>query len=314
MKRKIYIILMATLTILILGILTISILYALKYNKKTLKEINRLEKIIELKQEINKENAYLFKKTENNNIDEEIKNLKYKIRNNTENIENLQNTVSQLQQENISVKEEIDEKQMIFERQLEASTVKIEREITYYQFPDYPTGCESVALYILLKYNGVDTTVDEIINNLKKGELPYEIEKETYGGNPEIEFVGDPRNDYSYGVFNDPIAEVANLFKENIQNIEGLELEQILEIVSQNRPVMVWTTIGNISSRTYESWIYRKTNEIIYWKENEHAVVIIGYNDRQVIVSDPYTGRITRYNRETFKENYNYMGKRAVYY
>ncbi len=316
--KKVYLI----LTVIISTVLIICITYTLKQNKKCLEEIKRLEKIIELKQETNKEYVYLFKTTEHKDMKQEIKNKQYAIDENKSRIENLQNTVSQLQEENVNINEEIEEiKNKILEEQirkeqeeLARSTVKIDREITYSQFPNYPTGCESAALYILLKYYDVDVTIDQIVDSLKKGSLPYKIEDEIYGGNPEEEFIGDPRDDSSYGVYNKPIAEVAKKFKPEVQNIEGLELEQVLELVSQNRPVMVWTTIGNLPSRISSMWIYRKTGEKIYWKENEHAVVIIGYNNQQVIVSDPYTGRITRYNKETFIENYNYMGKRAVYY
>lgn len=316
----------------IITLLVVCTTFEIKQNKKTKEEIKRLEKIIELKQEINKEYVYLFKETENKNLKQEINDKQTKIEETAKTIENLQTTINERQQENQNIKEEIDIKQQelnrIIEerrqieeqrrleqiRRIEASTVKIETEITYSQFPNYPTGCESIALKILLEYNGIYTSGDEIIDRLKKGQLPYKIEDEMYGGNPEIEFIGDPRNDYSYGVYNTPIAEVASTFKGNIQNREGMELEEILNLINENRPVMVWTTINNLPSRISSIWIYRPTGEKIYWKENEHAVVIIGYNDEQVIVSDPYTGRITRYNRQTFKENYNYMGKRAVYY
>ena len=326
--KKIYLILWTV----IITLLVVCTTFEIKQNKKTKEEIKRLEKIIELKQEINKEYVYLFKETENKNLKQEINDKQTKIEETAKTIENLQTTINERQQENQNIKEEIDikqqelnriieEKRQIEEqrrleqiRRIEASTVKIETEITYSQFPNYPTGCESIALKILLEYNGIYTSGDEIIDRLKKGQLPYKIEDEMYGGNPEIEFIGDPRNDYSYGVYNTPIAEVASTFKGNIQNREGMELEEILNLINENRPVMVWTTINNLPSRISSIWIYRPTGEKIYWKENEHAVVIIGYNDEQVIVSDPYTGRITRYNRQTFKENYNYMGKRAVYY
>ena len=326
MKKR-YIILL----ILLITTLTILIIYELKKNEYTKKEIKRLEKMIELKQEINKEYVYLFKETKEN-MQEKIENEKNLIETQNNKITELQNTQNELQEENTNIIEELEEKQeelnriieeqrrieeqkrLEHQRRIEASTVKIDTEITYSQFPEYPTGCESIALKILLEYNGVYVSAGEIINRLKKGELPYKIEDQMYGGNPELEFIGDPRNDYSYGVYNGPIAEVANTFKENINNTEGLELEEILNIVKENRPVMVWSTINNIRPGISESWIYRKTGERIYWKDNEHAVVIIGYNDEQVIVSDPYTGRITKFNREIFKQNYNYMGKRAVYY
>lgn len=316
--KKIYI----TLTIIVSIILIVCINHTLTQNNKCLTEIKRLEKIIELKQETNKEYVYLFKTTEHKDMKQEIENINYTISDNKKRIENLQNTASQLQEENININEQIEEvKNRILEEQirkereeLAASTVKIDKEITYSQFPNYPTGCESASLYILLKYYDVDVTMDQIVDSIKKGSLPYKIEDEIYGGNPEEEFVGDPRDDESYGVYNKPIAEVAEKFKPGVQNVEGLELEQVLELVSQNRPVMVWTTIGNLPSRISSIWIYRPTGEKIYWKENEHAVVIIGYNNKQIIVSDPYNGKITRYYRETFKQNYNYMGKKAVYY
>ena len=44
---------------------------------------------------------------------------------------------------------------------------------TINQYPDYPTGCESVALTILLKYYGVSVTPNDIINKLEKGKTPY---------------------------------------------------------------------------------------------------------------------------------------------
>lgn len=319
--KKVYIMLSS----IVMTIIIICIIFVLKENNKILKEQKRLQQIIDLKQEINKEYVYLFKETENKSLKQEINNKKDEINQKDEKIQELQNTLNEIQQENQKIKDEIiikqeelnkiiEEQKRIHQQKLIESTVKIEKEITYSQFPNYPTGCESISLYILLKYNGVETTPDEIINRLKKGSLPYKIEDEIYGGNPEIEFVGEPRNDYSYGVYNTPIAEVANSFKGNVQNKEGLELEEIFSIIKENRPVMVWTTISNIPSRISEMWIYRPTGEKIYWKKNEHAVVIIGYNDEQVIVSDPYIGKITRYDREKFKQNYNFMGKRAVYY
>ena len=42
----------------------------------------------------------------------------------------------------------------------------------YCQHPDYPTGCESAALYILLKYYNVNVTMEQIVNKLPKGPLP----------------------------------------------------------------------------------------------------------------------------------------------
>ena len=64
---------------------------------------------------------------------------------------------------------------------------------TFNQFPEYPTGCESVALYLLLNFYEVNVSVEDIVSNLKKGPLPYKNNGQVLGGNPEIEFI-----DYDY--------------------------------------------------------------------------------------------------------------------
>ena len=63
-----------------------------------------------------------------------------------------------------------------------------------------------------------------------------------------------------------------------------------------------------------QSWIYEPTGETIYWKANEHAVVIIGYTEDKVIISDPINGKAKYQSKSIFKERYNYYGKKALYY
>ncbi len=186
--------------------------------------------------------------------------------------------------------------------------------ITYHQFPDYPTGCESIALYILLKYYEIDVTPNDIINDIRKGELPY-VENDTiYGGNPEIEFIGDPNNSNSYGVYNQPLAEVANMYKPGIISQTNFDFTEVLRLIDNNHPVLVWVTINLTEPYISNSWIYKPTGEVINWISGEHAMVVIGYNEYEVIVSDPYTGQIVSYDMDLFINRYNYLGGRALYY
>lgn len=62
------------------------------------------------------------------------------------------------------------------------------------------------------------------------------------------------------------------------------------------------------------SWIYEPTGETIYWKANEHAVVVIGYTPDKVIISDPIGGQVKYQSLSIFRERYNYYGKKALYY
>lgn len=183
------------------------------------------------------------------------------------------------------------------------------------QYPKYPVGCESVALYTLLKYYDVDVTVDDIINNLKKGERPHLEDDVMYGGDPEREFLGDPRDVYSYGVFDKPIMDVANKFKPGIKNISGANFTEILDLVKKGYPVQVWASIdANKPAISEKSWIDRKTGNKIFWKKPEHSLVVIGYSKDKVVVSDPDKGCIREMDRNSFEESYNFFLKRALYY
>lgn len=62
------------------------------------------------------------------------------------------------------------------------------------------------------------------------------------------------------------------------------------------------------------SWIYKPTGEKINWLAPLHAVVIIGYTDNEVIVSDSLYSNIYYRNKNTFEKIYNAYGKRALYY
>ena len=178
----------------------------------------------------------------------------------------------------------------------------------------YPTGCESAALTILLKYWGINVSIGQVVDVLPKGAQPYYENNVKYGGNPYIEFIGHPKNSYSYGVYDIPIQNVANKFKEGIINGRGMSMNEVLGIVRQGRPVIVWNSM-NLSVPHYsDSWIYRNTGERIRWLADLHAIIVVGYNDNQIITSDTLTGTIRYFDRKIFESRYNAFGKRALYY
>ena len=178
----------------------------------------------------------------------------------------------------------------------------------------YPTGCESAALTVLLKYHGVSVSMGDVVKALPKGDLPYYDNGVRYGGNPYVEFVGTPSSYNSYGVYEKPILQVAESFKSGVINGTGKKLDEIFKIVSEGRPVLVWVSMNMAVPYISTSWIYRPTGEEIGWMANEHALVVVGYNQNQVIVSDSLTGSLRYYDRGVFENRYNTYGKRAVYY
>ena len=327
MKRIIkYIVLVMAITICIV-ILTNSYIkysYALKNNKTLYREANNLN-IVDKDGNININDKAEEKNTLINDIKDKLKIEEYSDEEIDELIDNIENNNSKIEEEItnlLKTKEELIKKKNTLNKQyevlyekykLEQETVIIDGVPTILQFPKYPTGCESVALTILLNYHGYDVSVDDVISKLKLGSKPFLKENIWYGGNPELEFIGSPYDRESYGVYEKPIYDVAKVYSNNVVMGTGKSLTSVLEIVKNGNPVMVWISYNLTVPYISASWIYEPTMEKIEWKSGEHAVVIIGYNSKQVIASDPYSGSVKYFNRSTFENRYNYFGKKNIY-
>lgn len=270
---------------------------------------------------LNRELIEMFE-VDNYNYDTYLKILEYKrnINNNIEKeINNLSSEISSLESKKLSLNSEYNvlvKKYDSLKKKYNASIVSNNS----YKFPlinqnpNYPIGCESVALTMLLKYHGVNVTPDMVIARLKKGSVPYYENGIMYGGNPELEFVGNPYSKYSYGVYEKPIIEVANSFKIGIKGGSNFSFSEVINLVKNGTPVMVWTSSGLSLPYISKIWIYKPTGESISWKANEHAVVIVDANDSSVIIVDPIGGKLKTYSRSLFEQRYNYYGKKALYY
>ncbi len=296
----------------------------LNVNKSLYKDANSLN-IVDKDGNISIDKKIEEKNTLINEIKEKLKLEEYSDKEIDEIINNIENNNSKIEEEItnlLNYKEELINKKKTLNKQyeilyekykLEQETVIIDDVPTILQYPNYPTGCESVAITILLNYHGYDVSVDDVISKLKLGEKPYLEENIWYGGNPELEFIGSPYDIDSYGVYEKTIYDVAITYNNNFVMGTGKSLSSLLEIVKKGNPVMVWISYNLAVPYISSSWIYKPTMEKIEWKSGEHAVVIIGYNSKQVIVSDPSTGTIKYFNRNTFESRYNYFGKKNIY-
>lgn len=196
------------------------------------------------------------------------------------------------------------------------NAVKLENIIAEDQHPNYPTGCESVALYILLRYYNVDVTIEDIVEELPKGEIPYVVDGKMYGANPEKEFVGDPTDINSFGVYNKPIAKTANKFKKGAVAENGVSIKKIKEIIASGNPVIAWVSINEDIEKIVisKSWYDVDTGKKVNWIRGEHAVVVYGYDNNNFYISNPYNGKKYKKSLNNFEYYYSSMGERIVYY
>lgn len=263
------------------------------------------------KQENFNKDVYLEKLEEKSNLNTNLKNK----------ITELSNQISVLEEQKSNLTTQysvLEKKYKQLQQSLAASKVMVDNSNGFpliNQYPNYPTGCESVALTMLLRYYGINIMPASIISNLKKDSLPYYENGIKYGGNPELGFIGNPYSSASYGVYENPIAEVANMYKSGIQVRNNFAFQDVLNLVRNNHPVMVWTSMGLSVPYISDSWIYKPTMETIYWKAGEHAVVIVSYSGGDtLIVADPIGGKLKSYSVSLFEQRYNYFGRKALFY
>ena len=186
--------------------------------------------------------------------------------------------------------------------------------IAYSQNPDWQTGCESVSLYILLRYYRVDVTVRDIVDVLPREPMPFEEDGVLYGGNPERGFVSSPSDPNSYGVLNEPIAAAANLFLGGAVAESGLDTGDVEEILGEGIPLIVWVSMYPDREPKITCWTDAETGEEVTWIGGEHAVVVYGVGESGFKVSDPKTGTLGVISKEDFAAGFERHGGRVVYY
>ncbi|MDP3730916.1 MAG: C39 family peptidase [bacterium] len=174
-------------------------------------------------------------------------------------------------------------------------------------------SCEIATLRMVLNYYGLQVSEKELL-----AKLPFETSSSrqpgNVWGNPNLGFVGNINGrmpDSGYGVYEEPIALVANQYRE-AKALRGTTLVTILQEVVNGRPVIVW---GHISSGKDISW---RTTEGEYIKAiyGEHTKIITGFygtasNPEYLILLDPIYGKVV-WRTDKFLQNWASLDNRAV--
>lgn len=178
------------------------------------------------------------------------------------------------------------------------------------QLPNLPTGCEITSLTTVLNYYGYAVSKETMADDY----LP----KCAFGtGSFRDYFIGNPRDENSFGCYARPIVSAASNYfsshgsRHQVSNYSGSDFSVLLNQVAEGKPVVMWITISLLPAyKTYE-WNINGRNE--RWIAPEHCVVLTGYDlDAQTVtISDPLKG-IEKYNMRTVACRYNQMEQQAV--
>ncbi len=189
-----------------------------------------------------------------------------------------------------------------------------------WQYPELPTGCESTAAAILLQSYGYQVDKLRFADALPKA--GFEVYDAWYAPHPSAAFIGNPYSYSGYGAFANVIAQTMQVFldagKGGHQAVAytGLSEWDIISFLDSGKPVCVWATMYMLPVCETGGWylidngVY--TNQYYSFPGNEHCLVILGYDDYTVTVSDPLWGGYVTYDRSTFFSRFYDLGGQAV--
>lgn len=186
------------------------------------------------------------------------------------------------------------------------------------QFPELPTGCEITALTMVLNYYGLNPDKLELATEyLPKTEYStYYKDGKLIGPDSDNYFLGDPTSVYGYICGTGAIVTAANSFisdknaKYIAKDLTGCDFLELYKYVSQDKPIIVWTTIEMADRCETDDW-YTENGKHLEWSQNDHCSVLIGYTEKAVKIADPILGDV-EYSKTQFEKVLTSRGKKAV--
>jgi len=187
-------------------------------------------------------------------------------------------------------------------------------------------GCETYACTMMLQTLGFD--IDEFKfseNYLITKPISYDDSGTRYGPDMNSAQAGDVYT--GYGVFAPAMAKSINNYfattktKLKAYALEGVPLEQLCkEYTDKDIPVMVWATTWMMESYDKESWVVDyvdenakyKLGDTFTWRQNEHCLVLIGYDDKEYYFADSCEGGVSHFAKDLCQERYEEIGTMAI--
>ena len=176
------------------------------------------------------------------------------------------------------------------------------------QNPELPTGCESVALTMVLNYLGFDLDKTTIADDyLVFGD-----------GNFATGYMGDPHTDDGAGIFAPRLVKTANDYLEAQESskrafdLSDTDFDVLYDYVAADIPVVVWNTMY-LEKPVPTDEICEFEGKTYRWFRNEHCMVLCGFDKEKniVYIQDPLDGLVER-DAEKFAKYYDKLGENAM--
>ena len=171
---------------------------------------------------------------------------------------------------------------------------------------------------MVLNYYGLNPNKLELATEyLPKTEYStYYKDGKLIGPDSDNYFLGDPTSVYGYICGTGAIVTAANSFisdknaKYIAKDLTGCDFSELYKYVSQDKPIIVWTTIEMADRCETDDW-YTESGKHLDWSQNDHCSVLIGYTEKTVKIADPIFGDV-EYSKTQFEKVLTSRGKKAV--
>ena len=173
--------------------------------------------------------------------------------------------------------------------------------------PRLYNGCEVTSLAMILQYNGLDVTKNQLAEEVVRTPLNY---KNGEYGNPNIGFVGNMEDGPGLGVYQGPIYDLAQNYSDNVINLTNQPFSTLLDQVAEGYPVWIITTSTFSPVDEFETWQTPQGEVDITYKM--HSVVITGFDSDSIYINNPYGEKNQKLDRETFIQAWEQMGSQAI--
>lgn len=188
-------------------------------------------------------------------------------------------------------------------------------DVPYISQASYPSGCESVSTVMALNYAGINISVDNFIKSyLPYTEFTYSGGK-LYGYHPDNFFMGDPFTTSGFGCYAPCIEKAVTKFLPDdytLQNTTGKSIDYLCEnYIKKGVPVIFWATVYMVETSTGPGWTLRESGSIYHWVNNEHCLLLVGFDNDYYYFNDPIAGRV-RYAKSLVEARYKDLGYQSL--
>jgi uncharacterized protein YvpB len=174
--------------------------------------------------------------------------------------------------------------------------------------PRLYNGCEVTSLAMLLQFEGLTVSKNDLANKITRVPLKYQDGKY---GNPHVGFVGNMEDGPGLGVYHKPIFQLAQSYVNGrAEDLTKQAFSVVIEKLAAGSPVWVITTSSFTPTSEFKTWTTPEGPVEVTFKM--HSVVITGFDQDSLYINDPYGGKNKKVNKENFIKAWEQMGSQAI--